>query len=290
MEPPMKDALIVTLLSVIPRNRVGSWLGWLARRVLPRWLNDAVLRGYVRYYDVAVADAEYSLAHYSTLSDFFVRKLRPGLRPICDAPDALVSPVDGLVASCGVVTKASLPQSPLGRTGTPTGPLTIHLPTLLNNESVPDGSSYAVLYLAPPDYHRVHSPVSARLMSWAYVPGRLFPVFSGAAARVKGLFARNERLVAWFEGPFGRLAVVMIGAFGVGRMTVAFTDLVTNTGGKAHGARCDPDFAMSRGDEFGVFHLGSTVILVFDRDAVSWEKRPGDRVVVGERIGTFRAV
>ena len=286
----MKDALIVTLLSVIPRNHVGRCLGWLSRLSLPHRLHTLVLRWYVRYYDVAVADAEHSLDHYPTLADFFVRKLRPGLRPICDAPDALVSPVDALVASCGVVTKASMPQSPLGPTGEPTGPLKIHIPTLLNNESVPDGSSYAVLYLAPPDYHRVHSPVTARLTSWAYVPGRLFPVFSGAASRVQGLFARNERLLAWFEGSFGRLAVVMVGAFGVGRMTATFTDVVTNTGGQAHQARCGPEASMSRGEEFGTFHLGSTVILVFDSDAVAWEKRPGDRVVVGERIGTFRAI
>ena len=286
----MKDALIVSMLSVIPRNHVARWMGWLSRRSLPRWLNKLVLRWYVRYYQVAVEDAEHSLDHYATLSEFFVRKLKPGLRPVEPAPDALVSPVDALVASCGVVSKASIPQSPLTPSGEPTGPLKIHIPTLLDDDSVPDGSSYAVLYLAPPDYHRVHSPVSGDITKWAYAPGRLFPVFAGAASRVNGLFARNERLLAWVEGAFGRLAVVMVGAFGVGRMTVTFSDLVTNTDGKAHRELCEPGVSISRGDEFGVFHLGSTVILVFDGDAVVWEKRPGDRVVVGERIATFRSV
>ena len=128
----MKDALIVSMLSVIPRNHVARWMGWLSRRSLPRWLNRLVLRWYVRYYKVAVEDAEHGLDHYATLSEFFVRKLKPGLRPVEPAPEALVSPVDALVASCGVVTKASIPQSPLTPSGEPTGPLKIHILSLIH--------------------------------------------------------------------------------------------------------------------------------------------------------------
>jgi phosphatidylserine decarboxylase len=79
----------------------------------------------------------------------------------------------------------------------------------------------------------------------------------------------------------------MVGAFGVGRMTASFTDVVTNTGGAACAAQCSPPVPFDRGEEVGVFHLGSTVILVFDGPVVEWSKTPGDHISMGERIGTL---
>ncbi len=275
----MRDALIVSLLSVLPRNRLARWMGWASRLRLPAVLHRLLLRWFVRHYGVDLREVEGTPADYPTLADLFVRALRDGARPICADPAAVVSPADALVAYAGPVRGGAVPQG---------GRLLVDLAVLLGGEHPFEGGTCAVLYLAPPDYHRVHVPREGRVVRWTYLPGRLFPVFRACAERVPGLFARNERLVSWFEGDAGPMALVMVGAFGVGRMSVAFTDLLANTGAPASDVRPDPAPAFARGAELGRFHLGSTVILCFTPGRVEFTVQAGQRVRVGARIGTLR--
>lgn len=67
---------------------------------------------------------------------------------------------------------------------------------------------YATIYLSPRDYHRVHLPLAGTLDAMTFVPGELFSVSEATTQLVPGLFARNERVVCYFETALGPLAVI----------------------------------------------------------------------------------
>ncbi len=273
----MRDALIVSVLSVLPRERLARSMGWLSRRLLPRFLLRLLLRWYVWHYRVDMSEAEGGIDDFPTLAQFFVRALKPGMRPLCGDADAVVSPADARVAAFGEVRGDHVPQGGRHRAS---------IREMLGGDHPFEGGSYAVLYLSPPDYHRVHVPRAGHLVRWSYLPGRLFPVFAACVERVDGIFSRNERLVSWLDTDLGHVAVVMLGAFGVGRMSAVYTDLLTNTGGPGTDQRPDEPPGLERGDELGRFHLGSTVILFFEPDRIRWDLALGERVRVNARIAT----
>jgi phosphatidylserine decarboxylase len=269
----MKDALVVSLLSAVPKNRAAWGMGALTRLHLPRWAHLLLIRWFARRYGVDLSECDRPLADYPTFTDFFVRGLPPGARPIDPAADALVSPCDGRVHTISTVTGGRFQQAD-GREAS--------VGQLLGSD-VPDGSTCAVLYLAPHNYHRVHAPFAARISALDYRPGTLWPVFPGATTRVAELFGNNERLVFWLERGSRRIAAVMVGAFGVGRMSTPLDPIVTNTGHPA--TRIELDHRVAAGDEIGTFGLGSTVILVSAPGALVYEVRPGDVLRMGQRIG-----
>jgi phosphatidylserine decarboxylase len=266
----MKDALIVSALSLVPRNRGARAMGLLARAGVSRFARSA----FVRAYGVDLDEAEQPLDAYPTLEALFTRRLKAGARPVDGAPDAVVSPVDGRCAAVGRTVDGRIEVAP-GR------PLSIG--ALLG---VPlDGErDVCVLYLSPRDYHRVHVPREGTAVAWRYVPGTLWPVFPAAVRRVSDLFAKNERATVSFalDGG-GTLEVVFVGAFGVGRITLAVCDLETNAEqGPSQGSIAAP---LSRAAELGVFHLGSTVILVSPPGTIAYAVTPGEVVRVGRTIG-----
>lgn len=268
----MKDALIVSLLSLVPRKTGARSMGWFARTRLSR----LTTRAFVAAYQVDLSECEGSLADYPTLEALFTRKLRPGVRPIDDHPGSLVSPVDGRCAVVGTTTNGRIEVAP-GRT--------LDVASLIG-EPLDGEADVAVLYLSPRDYHRVHVPREGRATRWRYLPGTLWPVFPAAVRRVQDLFSRNERLTVQLETSEGPLFVVLVGAFGVGRISTTFCDLVTNTGGQASTGEPDPPPVLQRGAELGTFHLGSTVVLAAPVGCWKFTVAQGAVVRVGEPIGT----
>ncbi|MBC7792648.1 MAG: phosphatidylserine decarboxylase, partial [Clostridia bacterium] len=153
-----------------------------------------------------------------------------------------------------------------------------------------EGGAYVTLYLAPNDYHRIHSPVSGTVARATVVPGALMPVFAEALERVDELFARNERLVSYVDGAAGRVAVVKVGATLVGRISVVYdTSLRTNQKkGSRRSVTYDPPHAIQKGAELGAFELGSTVIVIAEAGRVELvDLHGGDAVRMGQRIGTI---
>lgn len=266
----MKDALLVTALSVVPRRRCARLMGWVARTRASR----ALTRWFVRAYDVDLGEAEGTLDDYPSLDALFTRALRPGSRPVADASDAVVSPVDGRVAAVGRTTAGRIALTPHQE---------LDLASLLG-QPVDAELDVLVLYLSPHDYHRVHVPREGELVRWRYTPGTLWPVFPAAVRRVRGLFSRNERLAVTVETDRGPLEVVLVGAFGVGRITLEACPVVANAGGA--GGEGPLAVSVGRGDHLGTFHLGSTVILAAPVGAWTWGVAPGATVRVGERVGS----
>jgi phosphatidylserine decarboxylase len=269
----MNDAFIVSFLSVVPKG-LGSQLQGAVSRV---GLSKHIIRWYAGRYGVNLDEMVGTPEDYATLQDFFVRPLKPGARPIDPAPEALVSPADARVYAFGTLTEDG--QLP------PEANLGLDAIELVGGDGRYQGGQFAVLYLSPKDYHRVHHPLDAEIVGQRYLPGALWPVFPEATRRVPNLFAVNERLAVFVQHETaGQVAVVLVGAYGVGRMTTAFSQIVTNTGQAASFQGFNPSLPVKRGDELGRFNLGSTVILVTEPGRVVWELSVGADVKVGQRI------
>lgn len=225
---------------------------------LPRPLLRPLVRAYVRAYGVDMSEAAEPLAAYPSFNAFFTRRLRAGVRPVSAEPGVVVSPCDSRVHSIGAVPADGRLEQIKGRS--------YALAALLASEE--DARTFAAgvqatLYLSPSMYHRVHSPVDGLVRAWRYVPGRLFPVNTLAVRHVEGLFTVNERVSILIDTPeFGPVAVVMVGATNVGRMTLSFAPLVTNTGQPPSVTRPEAPIPIARGAELGAFNLGSTVVLL----------------------------
>ena len=133
-----------------------------------------------------------------------------------------------------------------------------------------------VIYLSPRDYHRVHSPCDGTMARVRSMPGDYFPVNSIGLDHIPNLFARNRRVAIAIDTPkssgLGRVTVVMVAAMVVGRITV---DRASTTRDVPLGDHT-PRVTLERGDELGMFHLGSTVVLFFERAAMgAWLAREG---------------
>lgn len=275
----MKDGLIISLLSVLPRKLVSRTMGAGTRLALPRSVHRMILRWYVRHYGVNLEECVGGVDDYPTIAEFFTRPLLPDVRPVDEAAEALVSPVDAKVYVLGTTEEGRIPQSP---------ELDYPVRTLLGGDARYEKADFAVLYLAPKDYHRVHSPREGSIVGYRYRPGELWPVFPGATKRIKELFARNERLVIRVDSDLGEIAVVMVGAFGVGRMSLAFGDTVTNTGSAPEEHAFSEPKPIGRAGELGRFGMGSTVVLLLPHGTVNWTVEPGQDVKLGQRIATRR--
>jgi phosphatidylserine decarboxylase len=263
-----------------------------ATRLRTPWIKDALIGAFLRGYQPDLSDALEPDAHaYGSFNDFFTRPLRPGARPVATEADALVSPVDGTVSQAGSIEGNQIFQAKGHH---------YSLEALLAGAApnwaagFRDGT-FATIYLAPYNYHRIHMPADGVLRETWYVPGRLFSVNAATAAGVPGLFARNERLVCLFDSASGPFAVVLVGALFVGSMgTVWHGDAIPHRSGRAERLDLNPTghaLRLARGDELGRFNMGSTVVMLFGKDRAQLLPRcvNGETVRMGETLGRLRA-
>jgi phosphatidylserine decarboxylase len=280
---PSPSRVAATSLSVLPRKGLSRALGRAARVSAPRPLLRASIRAYCLAYNVDLAEYEVPEAGFETFDAFFTRRLKPGTRPLDPDPNALLSPADGRLEDAGVIEVGST----LRIKGRSYGVAELLSDRLAS--SLYAGGQFAVVYLSPRDYHRVHAPVSGEVRILRHVDGTLFPVNAIGLKHVPNLFARNERVVVeQTTERHGPIASVMVGAIGVGRISMSFdAELVTNNG-HAHSERAfvaGQGPYLERGGELGTFHLGSTVIVFAGPSAgARLVKRPGDYVRMGEAL------
>jgi phosphatidylserine decarboxylase len=225
---------------------------------------------------------------YGSFNEFFTRALREGARPVDPDPSALVSPVDGTVSEAGSLTEEKLLQAK-GHDYT--------LRALLAGNTAWQrtfaGGSFATIYLAPYNYHRIHMPLGGELRESFYVPGKLFSVNRTTARLVPGLFSRNERVFCGFDSGGMPWAIILVGALNVGSMATVWHGDVTPRRHREVTALPVTDAlaptALPKGAELGRFNMGSTVILLLPPRAVRWSEHlvAGRTLRMGERIGTL---
>ncbi len=270
---------------LIPQHVLSRIVGYLAQSRWP-WLKNQLIRLFIARYAVKMSEAISSDPFsYPTFNDFFTRALKPELRPIASDKNVIISPVDGCISQSGSILQGSIFQAK---------GFDFSVEELIaDNERAAafTQGSFMTLYLAPADYHRVHMPFNGRLTAMTYIPGQLFSVNQESVRQIPRLFARNERLVTFFDTEMGKMAVVLVGAMIVAGIETVWSGLVTPGGNReiVHSSYENSPLAMSKGDEMGRFRLGSTVLVLFANPKVQWlEKAIADeKVNMGQAMGLF---
>ncbi len=277
----VRGRLFVMLQLALPQHRL-SRLVYAATRVRTPWFKNLLIRVFLKLFDVDMTEAlEIDPYRYGSFNDFFTRALRPDARPIAPAAPAIASPVDGMVSECGNIDGDELLQAK-GRRYT--------LADLLADEPWArrfEGGSFATIYLAPFNYHRIHMPMRGRLLDTVYVPGRLLSVNATTAQHVARLFARNERVLTLFESDLGQFALVLVGALNVGSMATVWAGDITPAARRVVTHIPASTVALDKGAELGRFNMGSTIILLFEANRARWHPllRAGSVVQFGQTIG-----
>lgn len=275
--------LFTTLQNIVPQQALSEVAGFLAKSKNP-YVKKAFVHTFAKAYDINLAEYERgNLDDYASFNDFFTRELKDGVRPIDETADGIASPADGTISQIGAITHGQLLQAK-GR-DYDVGQL---LADYELGKTFTDGS-FATIYLAPTNYHRVHMPFDGTLTATRYVPGTLFSVNNTTAENIPDLFARNERLVCEFDTQWGKACVVLVGAMIVAGIECVATGAIKRT---PYIQERTHDMALNKGDELGRFYLGSTAIIVLPKSANAvWgdEFVHGKVVKMGEKIGQAQA-
>jgi phosphatidylserine decarboxylase len=279
----LRGRLFVWLQYFLPQHAL-SRLVLAATRVRTRWFKDWIIRGFLKLSRVDMTEAAESDPYrYATFNEFFTRALRDGARPVAGDLDAIACPVDGFVSEAGTIDRDRLLQAK-GRY--------YRLSELLAAQPWAryfEGGSFATIYLAPFNYHRVHMPLRGKLLETVYVPGRLFSVNAVTAQHVPGLFARNERVLTLFDTAVGRFALVLVGALNVGSMATVWAGDITPAARRVISKVPAPPTTLEKGAELGRFNMGSTVIMLFEPNRTHWLPgvREGSTVRLGQPLGVI---
>jgi phosphatidylserine decarboxylase len=266
----LKNTLFIFFQHIVPQHLLSRLVGKIADCETP-WVKNSFIKWFNNNYQINMSEAQEEIpTNYPSFNAFFTRALKTEARPIDPTEGTLVSPADGAISQLGKIQHGRIFQAK-GRG--------YSLSTLLGGDqdqaqAFVDGE-FATIYLSPRDYHRVHMPVTGTLTHTTYIPGDLFSVNQTTAEGVEQLFARNERLVAFFDTEHGPMAMVLVGAMIVAGIETVWsgqeaprlrTPIKNSFGNQAQ----DP-IVLEKGAEMGRFKLGSTVILLFGKDAINWQ-------------------
>jgi phosphatidylserine decarboxylase len=276
-------ALSIFFFRIIPKSLISRIFGCAARIKLPHSIMDAFIQWYSGKYGVK-EEFITPAGGFKTIDQFFTRRLRDGVHTIDRSVTCAVSPVDARIDQFGDIHDTTMIQAK---------GMEYSLRYLVPSETYRKflWGTFMTLYLSPGDYHRIHSPVDGTVAGYFNIPGKLFTVQEWMARGLPNLFAKNERVISYIESPFGMAAVCKIGAMNVGRITLSYCTARTNRTFRRRQEFFFPPedrVPVHAGDELGVFHLGSTIILLFQRGMITFDTfKPGEKIRVGKRIGAL---
>lgn len=279
----MSDRLSVLPQYFLPKQALTQLMGRLAN-LQAGSTTTAVIKWFIQRYQVDMSEAANpDPAAYPSFNAFFTRALRPGARPLAQAD--WICPVDGAISQLGPIQGEQIFQAKGHHYSTQ---------ALVGGDAqlaaqFQDGN-FATIYLSPRDYHRIHMPCAGKLLRMIHVPGELFSVNPTTARGVPGLFARNERVVCVFEGPFGPFVMVLVGATIVGSMATVWHGIVNppRTGKIREWNYAQQDVQLAQGAEMGRFLLGSTIVLLTPKSDMQFntEWQTAKPVRLGESMAT----
>lgn len=263
---------------------------------------DSSLSGYSKDEKIKKFEEKHtgSLDSYRSIGELFTRSIKPSEIVFQDFEDAnsISSPCEGRIVEFGEISSDKCVQVKSS---------TFKVSELLQEKfaSLVESSNlyYAIIYLSPKDYHRFHSPSNIEIKNVRHISGECFPVFKGIASRLNNLFSINERVVIKSDWEHGKMYIVAVAAHGVSDIKLfCVPNLKTNQRGmgpnyllKDNSAQlieysdfknCRNQGKYLKGDELGVFNLGSTVIVIFQApENFKFNIDKGEKLKLGQIIG-----
>ncbi|QKS73025.1 phosphatidylserine decarboxylase [Paenalkalicoccus suaedae] len=227
-------------------------------------VSKPLVGSFANVYKLDMDEADRQLADYQSLHHLFTRRLKEGVREVAAAEDAFVSPCDGVLSTVDDLTMEST-FVVKGQTYT--------VEELLGSKQEAEkyaGGQVLIFYLSPVNYHRVHVSVDADVRR-VYAIGRdAAPVNDLGLTYSLRPLTRNYRLIADFEAGGHSFAQVMVGALNVNTIE-----------------RTNMNDSVKKGEEFGYFSFGSTVVTCVPKGALTFNGKIGP-VKMGEQVGTWR--
>ncbi len=251
---------LMWLLYILPKKHLSYWVGKLVHLPLPGFLRPLSIRLFGEHYKINFSEAEKPYDQYKSIGDFFVRRLKPGIRPLAESP--LLHPADSRISEIGAITEGRCLQAK---------DQSYSLAEFVGGAQLAEPFKkglFVTYYLCPTDYHRVHSPVDGEIKSVLHLPGNLWPVNGWSTENIKELFAINERVVLEIETRLGPCLLVFVGATNVGQIHLSFdSEIITNVpgAGEKRNKTYTPPIKIERGQELGAFHMGSTVVMIYPK-------------------------
>ncbi len=280
----LKEICTVLPQYALPHHALSGLMSKLTHCQNKAWKN-LFIKSIVKMYGVNMQEAKFQdLDHYPSFNDFFTRELKAGARQIASAADAIACPADGAVSQAGPIENGRIFQAK-GHEYTAL--------ELLGGDAERaqafENGSFTTIYLSPKDYHRLHMPLTGRLKEMVHIPGRLFSVNNTTVGAVPNLFARNERVACIFDTEAGPMALILVGAIFVSSVETVWHGVVTPPSISAPRTwqyQADSP-VLEKGAEMGRFNMGSTIIVLFDKDKTAWNPDlvAGKAVQLGESIG-----
>jgi phosphatidylserine decarboxylase len=256
----MKKMLMDLFIPALPKNDMSHAVGRIVHTVLPGPIGRKTVEIFARYYNINLDEAEHAIELYPSIGALFTRRLKDGVRPLGEGK--VVHPADAMITEAASIKQNALIQAK-GRSYSVQG--------LLGGGPYAenfDGGAFATYYLCPTDYHRVHSPVDGKIIWSNHIPGALWPVNDWSTEKIPNLFNINERIAVVIETEDRKLvALVMVAATNVGNMSMTFDSSISTKirkgDRKPHPKNYEPGIRIRRGDEVGIFHMGSTVVMLY---------------------------
>lgn len=277
--------IFALLQIVLPHHLLSRLTGYLAASEIT-WLKNSLISLFIKVFKVDMSEAvEEDPKAFANFNAFFTRAIKPERRPLCTETEAIACPADGAISQLGDIEDGHLLQAK--------GHF-FSLTELLGGDDFISqnfaGGKFVTIYLSPQDYHRVHMPFDGQLQTMVHVPGRLFSVNNATTRAVPNLFARNERVVSVFDTSAGPMAIVLVGAMIVAGIETQWAGQIApppKTIRTTQYPNVTSAVSLAKGDEMGLFKLGSTAIVLFGPDMVEWEGKltTGSSIKMGERLG-----
>lgn len=278
------NKFFILLQYLLPQHTLSRLIGKLANCQIP-WVKNNLIRLFIWHYTIDLHSAENpNLDHYACFNHFFTRKLKSTLRPIDPDLSSIISPSDGILSQFGKININQLIQAKKLFYAVDDLLADVNLANAFNN------GDFATIYLSPRNYHRVHMPYDGKLMQMVYVPGKLFSVNTATANEINNLFTRNERLICLFETSLGKMAVIFVGAMIVAGIHTTWAGKITPNLNRMiqKWEYFSQNLCFKKGDELGYFELGSTVIILVEKNTIEWQALTLNQPLqIGQSIAKF---
>jgi phosphatidylserine decarboxylase len=268
------------MTSLISQN-----FGKFASKEFPSWFQNIVNQSYVSLMGLDMSEFHHP-SGYKSLNALFTRKLREKRSFSLDGTD-FISPCDSYISDCGDLQEDYALQIKgmrykvddfIGSEFTQEEKELVHNGKFIN------------FYLSPKDYHRYHIPTNLKVLKAVHIPGKFYPVNVASLKKRINLFIENERVVLLCEATNGkRFYMILVSALNVGVMQVSFEPRIqTNASATKPQAYTFENMYLDKGDDFGCFEMGSTIVILAEKDMLELDVKTGDNVKFSETIATLQ--
>ena len=226
----------------------GKQSSLLLKRLTTSALSKKFIQRYTKVYEINIEEVSKAIENYKSLHEFFTRSLKEGVRPIAEGEKVFASPVDakieavGDIWDCMTLIVKNKPYS---------------LTDLLGSQERAAryrNGKYIVFYLSPADYHRIHSPIDGKVVRQYVLGQKSYPVNRHGLTYGRKPISHNYRMISELAYAQNRhTALIKVGAMFVNSIQLTnITDV------------------WSKGEEIGYFTFGSTVVMLFEKDAIEF--------------------